>query len=191
MKEEIWKPVVGYEEFYDVSSFGRVRSWATKGSGLKRMEQPRYMTACRGTKGYPQVSIGVRYKKKTHRVHRLVSDAFLRKLHPGESVNHINNIKTDNRVENLEIMSASENCSKAWKDGLMQPTADHNRDHPRPKKLTLEQVREIRAAPAQYGLYKILGEIYGVHRMTIGEIRRGEIWKKDLRDANQLQTERG
>lgn len=165
MNEEIWKDVEGMEGRYAISSHGRV----------KGIRVP-FVKPCHGTKGYLQVSLNLLPRGlKTFKIHRLVSDAFLRKLLPGESVHHKDNDKLNNSVENLEIISITENTQRAWKDGLMQPVVDYNKAHPRPIKLTAEQVLEIRAYPD--GMNGILGPMYGVHRMTIGEIRRREIWK--------------
>lgn len=90
--EEIWKSIVGYEGLYEVSNLGRVRNCQT-GWVLK----PR-----KNHKGYLIVDLSKNGVMKHYRVHRLVATAFLPNPDGLPEVNHINEDKTDNRVENLE-----------------------------------------------------------------------------------------
>ncbi|MBO5957127.1 MAG: NUMOD4 motif-containing HNH endonuclease [Bacteroidales bacterium] len=103
MKTEIWKDVLGYEGLYKVSNLGRVkRIWREKERILKLRDN--------GT-GYYRVELCENGKRKGLSVHRLVVEAFLYKIPNGSVVNHINEIKTDNRLENLEICTIKENNS--------------------------------------------------------------------------------
>lgn len=61
--------------------------------------------------GYLNVSIRNDYKSSTFRVHRLVYEAFKGVIPEGLHVNHINEVKTDNRIDNLNLMTAKENCN--------------------------------------------------------------------------------
>lgn len=88
---EIWKPIKGWEG-YEVSSLGRVklrRGRITSGSISKRNP-------------YPRVGLSRDGKTTLVAVHRLVAEAFLPRIIGCDIVNHLNEIKTDNRVENLE-----------------------------------------------------------------------------------------
>lgn len=99
---EIWKPIKGFEGFYDVSNFGRVRSLYRKEKILK---------SAKDKDGYLIVGLYKNGKGKTYMVHRLVWEAFRGSIPKGMQVNHINENKTDNRLENLELVTPKENCN--------------------------------------------------------------------------------
>jgi hypothetical protein len=72
--------------------------------------------------GYYRVSLCNKNKIKTYKIHRLVAEAFINNSQNKKNVNHINGIKTDNRVENLEWSTSSENNLHAYKIGLKKPS---------------------------------------------------------------------
>lgn len=96
---EIWKAVPGYEG-YKVSNFGNV-------SGLRGW----ILTPRKTKNGYLTVELYKEGKRKTMRVHRLVYEAFNGTISPGLQANHINEDKTDNRLENLNLMTPKENIN--------------------------------------------------------------------------------
>ena len=98
---ELWKPIYGYEDSYEVSTEGRVRG---KHGILK--PQPRghgYLAVWLYKKGDP--------KGKQFSVHRLVAEAFCDRKDGQTEVNHLNENKQDNRSVNLEWCTKQENCS--------------------------------------------------------------------------------
>ena len=115
--EEIWKDIPNYEGLYQVSNFGNVKSLAR--IVLRQGKYPflceekiRINTLDRG--GYYICSLHKNSKRKMYKVHQLVAMAFLNHKPCGFKlvIDHINNIKSDNRLENLQIVTQRFN---AWK----------------------------------------------------------------------------
>jgi hypothetical protein len=79
---EEWKPITGYEGYFDVSSFGRIRSWIQrKGNKTAKADIPRLRILQKTTHGYWAVSLKVGGNRKVFAVHRLVLEAFLQTTH--------------------------------------------------------------------------------------------------------------
>lgn len=104
------KDIKGYEGQYAVTADGRVWSY----------HRNIFLTHWNEKKGYKRVGLRNKYKqseRKCFLVHRLVAEAFLPNLFDKAEVNHKNSIRDDNRVENLEWATRSENNAHAWKYG--------------------------------------------------------------------------
>ena len=108
MIEEIWRPVVGYEGLYEVSSYGRVRSvdrYVKTCYGSYRLHKGKVLSPGIRPDGYLVVSL----QYKMFRVHRLVAQAFIPNPDNLPQVNHKNEVKSDNCVDNLEWCDATYN----------------------------------------------------------------------------------
>ncbi|HDR4551277.1 NUMOD4 motif-containing HNH endonuclease [Bacillus cereus] len=121
MFEELWKPISGYEGIYEVSSLGRVRSLdrvVVDYRGIEKSVGGKILKPGVTNKGYYIVSLNSVDKRHTLTVHRLVANAFVPNLDNKPQVNHINGIKTDNRICNLEWLTNEENMKHAINNGL-------------------------------------------------------------------------
>ncbi len=103
MADEIWKPIVGFEGLYEVSNFGRVKSLCTK-SGV-----PLIRKLVSDKDGYLTVCIKKEGKVFCKKVHRLVAEGFISNPYNYPHINHKDEIKTNNNVNNLEWCSARYN----------------------------------------------------------------------------------
>lgn len=101
---EIWKPVVGYEGYYEVSNYGRVKRLETRVNSNRggRAVREKILKQIITKYGYLTVHLCVDNKRAKKKVHRLVAEAFIPNPLNLPCVNHKNEIKTDNFVENLE-----------------------------------------------------------------------------------------
>ena len=118
---ETWIPVVDYEGLYEVSNLGNVRSLDRKiisKSGAVMIFYGKQIRKRILRGGYVSVELNKNSHGKTFNIHRLVASAFIPNPENKPQVNHINSIRTDNRVENLEWCTNSENQKYAFKFGF-------------------------------------------------------------------------
>jgi hypothetical protein len=119
--EEVWKPIEGYDGFYEVSNLGRVRSYMPPANvKYARRDTPLIMTPQRNDHGYMVIALIKNRTRKVFRIHRLVASAFIEKVDGKYYVNHIDGDKTNNNVDNLEWCTRSENMVHAFKTGLVK-----------------------------------------------------------------------
>lgn len=113
MKQEIWKDIEGYENIYQVSSMGRIRSfdrWVKRRYNTLQLKKGKILKPCLDK--YERVClVDVDGHRHNYTIHRLVAQAFIPNPDNKPHVDHINTIKTDNRVENLRWVTHKENCN--------------------------------------------------------------------------------
>jgi hypothetical protein len=164
--EEVWKDIPN-SEGYQVSNKGNVKSLSYSRTGKEGILKS---SLC--SRGYPQVCLSINGKSKSKRVHRLVAETFISNPEGKPNINHINGIKTDNRMENLEWCTQKENIRHAVDTGLFSATGENNGMC----KITEADAREIK-----YGLKDKtrmeLSERFGISIWMISAIRNNRLWK--------------
>lgn len=174
---EIWKDIQGYEGLYEISDLGRVKS-LPKMSGSCMRKEKILNSKNRLTKdGYARVNLHKEGKGKDFRVCRLVATHFIDSPDNKPTVNHINGIKTDDRVENLEWATLNENMQHAYNTQLKKSMKGEANAR---SKLTIEQVKAIRKRYKRYS--KIDGTVaiardYDVTPRVINQIVNNKSYK--------------
>lgn len=151
--EEIWKPIAKFDNQYEISNRGRIRSVYAiikKSNGSTYTRQCKILKPALNHSGYLAGAVSINNKMIPYTIARLVAKAFITNPENKPQVNHINGIKTDNRVENLEWMTQSENCQHSFDTGLQKPKRGELNGM---AKLTREKVEEIRAMAKNGGRY--------------------------------------
>lgn len=167
---EIWKQVDSVDGLYEVSSEGRLRQCSGMSRRTGRVLKPQVRP-----NGYVQAS--VRFIDGSYKyplMHRLVAEAFIGPIPDSMQINHKNGDRSDNRVENLEIVTCSENNRHAYR--VLGRERPEGSKHP-VSKLSEEDVMDIRW---MYGLgvrQFVLAKEYAIDPTTIRDIVHRRHWK--------------
>lgn len=195
---EMWKPVLGWEGVFEVSSVGRLRR--ISGGTAKGITSPRLLHPKLSTVGYYVIDL-----KEFRSIHSLVATAFLGPKPKKTMVcNHKNGIKTDNRIDNLEWVTHKENSQHSVRLGLTATGDAHwTKRHPElinvargeehylrkypekvrrgsripSAKLTEVQVVDIKRRLALGELQGDVATIYGCSDSNISAIASGKSWR--------------
>ena len=164
----MFKDIKGYEGLYKIDDKGNVYSCITNSSRRKGIMKPQ------SKNGYLTIGLYKDKKYKNYLIHRLVAQAFISNPNNLKEVNHIDGNKHNNRVQNLEWCTGSQNVKHSYEHGLHpRLCGEKNVAH----KLTWKDVHEIR------GIYKDvscteLSKKYNVSASTIRDIKNNRIWKE-------------
>jgi len=155
------RPVPGYEGLYSVTADGRVFAHSKrKGYG---MHAERWLRAGINSGGYFTVVLTHRGINKTRTVHSLVAEAWIGPRPARHDINHIDGVKTNNQVDNLEYCTRSQNVSHAIAIGLFKP--------PRGRRLlTEQQAADARLRCASGERQTEVAASYGVRKQVIHAI---------------------
>jgi hypothetical protein len=183
MKNECWKPVVGYETLYEISNYGRLRRPNDYVSPTRTTTIGHIISPSRHTDGYLQYKLGTtRTNRKTIKSHILVMAAFVGPRPKGYDINHKDGNKQNNHIDNLEYCTRSRNSQHAYDTGLTPI---------QPKKIFVEPIydesieRIWKSVPPYNGIIEV---------SNCGEIRRWSETKKRgrynsiIRGAIQKET---
>jgi len=171
LETEEWRPVIGWESWYEVSNVGTVRRIKAGGHGT---HPGLILKPSLDGRGYPQVTLCRDGRRSPLNIHRLVAGAFLGPCPANHEVNHENGIKTDNRPANLEWVTPLQNKRHAALMGLV-PSGERHAN----SKLTDDDIGEIRKIGRRASQIE-LARRFGVSQSVISAVLRREAWRPVL-----------
>ena len=186
---EIWKDIVDYEDYYEISNYGNVRGKnkykkSSTGNGIVFIPSKPVRTRINKNNGYYLTNLSKEGIIKTVTIHRLVAKAFIPNPENKPQVNHIDGNKLNNNVDNLEWVTKSENGKHAIKMGLTHlPKEIYHRDtHPQSKIMTsdIDLIFNLRKKGVRF---KKIANIYSVSVGCIEKI----IYKKITNESKKEQ----
>lgn len=175
---EDWTPVAGWEHRYEVTSCGKVRSKSRlvqSSYGKKRRIQGRVLTP-QLVRGYPAVNVTIDGRRMNLLVHRMVAETFILNPEKKPYVNHLDGVRDNNCVSNLEWCTHAENMQHAHDIGLIPPSKIGPGEASPAAKLNDKSVSEIKKALRNGALQRDLAKEYGVAKGTISFIANGITW---------------
>lgn len=182
-----WRKVVGWENLYEVSDTGLVRSVdrsVFKRNGVMQTFKGKQLRSHLSSTGYPVVRLSddSNDRRRMARCHILVAMAFIPNPLNKPEVNHIDGDKTNSNFENLEWVTSQENRKHAWDTGL------RNRSHlPNyfgednwNSKLTDDDIAEMRKDRESGMTFQSIADKFNVHKSTALSAIKGKTWKHTL-----------
>ena len=172
---ENWKDIQGYEGFYQVSNLGRVKSlerdvFFPNGTLMRHMEE-KILVPFLDRGGYQYVALSLNGKAKSIKVHRLVAEAFIPNPENKPQVNHKNEVKTDNSVENLEWCDAFYNNHYGTRTARAVQNHKYPKlgNHPKAKAVFCEELNKT------FDCAKRAGEELGIWGSSICNVCKGKL----------------
>lgn len=144
MAEEVWKVVPGYEE-YEASNTGKLRNSKTK----------KIINGTKGSSGYIRVALRKKYKQTSIAIHRLIALAYIPNPLNKAQVDHIDNVKYHNNIENLRWVTQGENVKSNWEYRRL------NNIKPQKRKVICVETNKI------YNSYRSAAKDYNIHKKRV------------------------
>jgi len=178
MENEIWKPVKNYESYYEVSNFGNVISVERyiEHPTHNYLKKQKLLTQFDDGRGYKHVKLyDEKGNPRNFTIHKLVALSFLDNPKNYNEINHIDHDKKNNRVNNLEWITRSENIKHSYQS---RDPKTYKGSGNKMSKLTEEQVIQMRKDREVSNLtYKQLAEKYFVGITLVGYIINNKVWR--------------
>ena len=116
--KEIWKPIKNYEGYYELSNYGEIKSLirAVKYKNSYKVIRGRVMKCGINTNGYRQVNLSKNKIRKTYSIAPLVWNYFDGTSRDGLDLDHIDNNKQNDRIDNLQLLTHKQNTLKGWRN---------------------------------------------------------------------------
>jgi hypothetical protein len=184
---EEWRPVVGYEGYYEVSSLGRVRSIPRDVNhplGTTARKSGKILAVRHIWSGYMKVGLSKEGRPTTRSVHRIVCESF-HGLKPSNQHHaaHLNGVRDDNRAENVAWKTPSENAEDKVLHGTSLRGRDNNPPESRPRgersgqsKLTELQVLEARKLMGMGISARSIARVMGISSSQAVSIKNRQSW---------------
>ncbi len=199
--KEVWKDIVGYEGYYQISSDGRVKSLrriVIRINGVPQTWLERILDQTINKKGYPMISLSKAQVQRTFPVHRLVAKAFICNPDNKPEVNHKDWNKRNNRFDNLEWVTHKEQMEHASRNGLLVKSEESkNRMREAKRSITKETRQRMSIAASnrsdehnyKISLAKMGTTLSEEHKAKISASLKGrrlsEEHKRKIGDANK------
>lgn len=163
---EKWKPVIGYEDLFRVSSLGRVMRILTRYGN----PQSKILSGFVCTTGYPAIEVQTVPRHIRKYIHSLVMESFVGPRPDGFQVNHIDGCKTNNRLPNLEYVTCQQNLEHAARLGLSTNSGSF--------KLDAVKVRALRRRYQEIGHCETVAAEFGIDESNVFRIVTRQHWKR-------------
>lgn len=164
---EKWKDIPGYENHYQISSLGRVRSLKRKGKREEKILNQALSKGVKRKEGYLSVVLSKNSIQKTHFVHRLVANNFTEKPEGILQINHKDGNKLNNNCENLEWVTGQENILHATRSGLRYSKLKR-------RQVTAIKKEYLKGEKSQYELARK----YKINQSVVSRIINNKAWSK-------------
>ena len=165
----IWKKINLPDcDYYMVSNLGQIKS-IDRVDNLGRIRKGRIIKPSKCSNGYLFFSVFKNGKREIKRVHVCVANAFIKKNKNKIYVNHIDGLKTNNDVKNLEWVTPSQNQIHAYKIGLKKQPKGYNHSN---SKINESILKEIKLMLKEGNTQQYIADKFKISQSTISKIKR-------------------
>lgn len=175
---EIWKDIEGFEGEYQVSNFGNVKSLQriVNDNGGKKEIPEMILTPDKTKQGYLRATLYKNQKRRKYSIHRLVAKAFIQNPDNKKCVNHIDLVKDNNRLENLEWVTHSENSRHSLSNRPKRIYKKSGKiNELNVKSRPVMQISKEGILINTYPSLQEVNRLFGFHHANVGACARGKL----------------